>query len=237
MADKTSGHRIRALLALGVAGCVLVASGCSSSKSSNGEDKKAGPQVAKDAAEALTAAKAVRVTGTLPDATSGKTLELDLELQPAATSGTLKVLGSEVEIITVSDTSYVKSDAAFYKSQGVADATAATLAGKWVKAPSGSEFSTFTLTQITKEISAPPAGTTINDKTTTEELDGDDVVVTTRSDGSKLYVAATGTPVPRKLLTSATSAGTRGKLMFGDYNKTHDIQAPQGAVDAGTQGS
>ena len=73
---------------------------------------------------------------------------------------------------------------------------------------------------------------------TTGKVDGKKAVIVTESDGSKLYVAATGKPLPLQLVSSTKSKATNsGSLKFINYGKHQTIRAPSGAIDAATAGA
>src|SRR4051812_23034307 len=81
-----AGHFRCGALAVGIAGtCLLAACGGSSS---NGEAKKTGSEVAKDAAAALRASHAVHLTGQLTDSASKMPITVDVQLQDDGTKGT-----------------------------------------------------------------------------------------------------------------------------------------------------
>lgn len=222
-------------LAVGVAGTCLLA-GCGGS-SSNGEAKKTGTEVAKDAAAALGASQAVHVAGQLTDSSTKKPITVDVQLQDDGTSGKFTFSGQTVQVIAVGGTTYIKTTAAFYESQGTSAAAAAKLANKWVKDPDASEFNDFTLSGLSKQLSQPSSGSKINDAVTTGKVDGKKVVIASESDGSKLYVAATGKPVPLQLSNSTSSSEGSGSVKFTDYGKHESITAPSGALDVSGAGS
>lgn len=230
-----AGHFRRGALAAGIAGtCLLAACGGSSS---NGEAKKTGSEVAKDASAALRASHAVHLTGQLTDSASKMPITVDVQLQDDGTKGTFTFGGQTVQVIAVGSTTYLKTTAAFYEGQGSSAATAAKLANKWVKDPDASEFNDFTLSGLSKQLSQPSSKSKINDAVTTGKLDGKKVVIVSETDGSKLYVAATGKPLPLQLSNSTSSADGSGAVRFSNYGKHQDVQAPPGPLDVFGAGS
>jgi hypothetical protein len=226
------------VLVLSLVAAPLLVSACGSSSSgsnSNGEAKKAGPQVAKDAAAALGATDAVHVAGTMTDSATKKPVKFDLQLQADGTSGTLAMSGQTVSIISVGGATYIKASAAFYEAQQASPTAAAKLADRWVKAPTSQEFDSFTLSGLSKSLGEPDGK--IDDAVTTGSLNGQDVVIVSQTDGSKLYVAGTGEPIPLQITNSAKSSDGEGTVSFTDYGKHQTIKAPADAIDASSAGA
>jgi hypothetical protein len=226
--------RIRPALAIALAVSAVVVSGCGSSSSgasSNGEAKKTGPEVVKDAAAALAASGAAHVTGTATDPSTKQTESLDLQLQSDGTSGSITSGGTKVDIVAVGGADYIKAPASFYVAQKATPAVAAKLGNQWVKSPSGSTFDSFTLAAISKSLSEP-TDSSIEQKVTTGSLNGQEVVIVKQVDGSQLYVAATGKPYPLKTVNSAKSKNGAGTVTLTDFGKQVVIKAPAGALDA-----
>ena len=213
----------------------LLVSACGSSASSNGEAKKAGSQVAKDAGAALTASGAVHATGSLTGSSTKQPIGLDIQLQSDGTSGTLMISGNKVDLISTGGTAYIKAPAGFFQGGGGPTAAASKLANRWVKLPASSGFESFTLSSIAKNFAEPSAGKKVNAEVKTDTLDGKDVVIASESDGTKLYVASTGKPYPLKL--TGPSSGSGGTVTFSDFGKQQDIKAPAGAIDLPAAGS
>ncbi len=218
-----------------IPGVVVVAvalSGCGSSGSSgNGEAKKTGPEVVKDAAAALGAAGAAHLAGTETDSSTKKPVGVDLQLQNDATSGTVTIAGSRVNIVAVGGADYINTTAAFYEQQGASAAAAAKIANRWVKVPSSSDFDSFTLAAFSKDLADPSQrSSTIEQKVATGKLNGQKVVIVSQADGSQLFVAATGKPYPLKVVDTANSKDGAGTLTFTGYGKHVAITAPAGAV-------
>ncbi len=226
-----------ALLALALTVPLLTSACGSSSSSGNGEAKKTGPQVAKDAGAALGASNAVHISGQVTESSTKKQIGVDLQVQSDGTSGTLTYSGQPVSLVVVDGTSYVKAPAAFYESQGASPAQAAKVADRWVKTANSKDFDNFTLASLSKSLGEPSDGSKINDKVTTDTISGQDVVVASENDGSKLYVAATGKPVPLQVTNSAQSKDGVGTLTFTDYGKHQTIKTPADAIDAGASGA
>lgn len=210
---------------IGLAGC-----GSSSGPSSNGESSKTGPQVVKDAAAALGASSAAHIAGTVSD--SGKAEKVDLQLQTDGTSGTLDISGVPVSIVAVGGALYIKAPASFYTAQKATPAAAAKVANRWVKGPASTDISSLSLAGLAKSLPEPDAGTTIENKVTTGTLHGQKVVIVRESDGSLLYVAATGKPYPLRAVNSASSKAGPGDATFSAFGQHMTLKAPAGAIDS-----
>jgi hypothetical protein len=211
-----------------------VAAGCGGGgASSNGESAKSATAVFNDAKRAAVAAKSVHVAGALNDA--GRSLDLDLVLAHGKGKGTMAESGLSFEIVRIGNAAYIKGTDAFLR-QFAGAAAAQLLHGKWLKGPvsSGPLSSLAPLTDIVKLFDGAfgTHGKLANKGETT--FDGQKVVaIKDASDGSTLYVAATGTPYP----VAATEGGkTKGSVAFDHWNDSVSIDAPKGAVDIGKLG-
>jgi hypothetical protein len=190
------------------------------SPATNGLEKQTAAQVAQAAGGAFKAAKTVHVKGTfLPD---GVTEKFDLRYAGGSTSGTFTIRGATIHMITVGDTAYLKADKRGWAAMGNPPDTQALLANKWIKSGSAQQMlTTFSLAMFASELTAAEFahGGTVAQST----LAGQKVVVVTYPDGSKLYVANTGTAYPLRH-DVATSVG--GRRVFSEYGATFHITAP-----------
>jgi hypothetical protein len=227
--------RLRPALAITLAVTAVALSACGSSgPASNGEAKKSGPAVVKDAAAALSAAGAVHFSGTITDSDSKTPDKVDLQLQSDGTSGSLTSSGYEIDLISIAGVTYEKAPAAFYTSEKAPAAAATALGGHWVKlaASDSSEFSDFTLAGVAKSLTDPTQNSSATEqKTTSGTLNGQKVVIVHQADGSQLFIAATGKPVPLKVINSSKSKDGTGTLVLSGYGKHQVIKAPAGAID------
>jgi len=242
-----NGHLVRTRLAAGLtaglaalllAGCggdddAPAASGSAASSSSdagNGESEKTGPEVSEDAIDALEAAGSVHVEGDVT--TEGEQTTFDIQLQGDDAAGTLTLGDQSVELLRVDGTAYMKGDAALWTSFGVPAEAVGQLDGVWVLMPAdaASGLETFTFDGFVDEIRGGSGGTGGNaeEEVATDELDGQDVVVVTDDDGSKLYVAATGEPYPLKVVNTGAEAG---EVVFSGFGETEEITAPPAPLD------
>jgi hypothetical protein len=192
-------------LALVLAAVALA--GCGSSKKEakpNGEASKPPTRVLADAKAAATSASSVHVSGRL------------------VSNGTP---------VRIGDTVYIHGSDDFYKQYAGA-AVAQLLHDRWIKTstnqPQFRSFAPLTdigalLTRVSKS-----HGKLVNDGTTTYK--GQQVVaIRDSSDGSKLYVAATGKPYPVALVGG--KKGQTGTIAFDDWNKAASLTAPKSAID------
>ena len=211
-----------ALLAVLAAGC-----GGGSSSSSNGEAKKSGRQVRADARKAAAGATGVHVFGMFVDA--GQNIAVDLVLGKDSGKGFLKQDSARADVVRVDGTAYMRASLAFWrKYAGVA--AAQLLHDKWLQGSATKQpfaaFATFMsmkglIGDALKKQGHHGKLTNLGEKT----YKGQKVVaVKDSSDGSILYVAATGTPFP----VAGVGAGS---LNFDDWNKEVSVAAPKGAVD------
>src|SRR3954465_8639981 len=102
------------------------------SGSGNGEEDKTAGRILGDARAAATGAGSVHVTGTILD--SGTRLKLDLRAGDRPGSGPITFRGSPIRVVRIGKTLYIRAPKSFYTATGAGSATAALLAGKWLKA-------------------------------------------------------------------------------------------------------
>lgn len=237
---------------------LLVAGGCggddgsSGDNGANGVESKPPEQVLADAAAALREVKSFHAVAKEGKGGKGRRLQADV-----AVPGKLRVefeqAGASASMIVIDDSNYVNANAAFWKQQADAGDQAAQLAGRWFKAPSsvGSD--------LTKEFD--PArlsrclvkghGTLSRGGTAT--VGGRPaVVIVDRGDRpgtnpGRLYVAATGDPLPLRMIATGRerpggskdpecdaddSPATPGdEVVLSGYDEPVDIEEPAAAVD------
>lgn len=210
---------------VGVAATSVILAGCGGS-SDNGEAKKTGPQVASDAADAMKAAGAFHIAGTMTQ--SGKPTSVDLQIQNNNVSGKMTLDGASFNLVIVNGKAYIKGDTKFWTASGVPAQSAALLNGRWVSAPSStsSDFSELTADGFAKELKNPSDGA-INTQVHKAQVNGKDVVVVTQKDGSELDVAAKGKPYPLRI----SNKGESGALTFSGWGQTQPITTPPSPLD------
>ena len=207
--------------------------GCGGSKQSapaNDEASKSGSQVLADAKAAATSASSGHVSGSLRS--NGTPITVDLStVRGKGAKGSLSENGLGLQLVRIGDTFYIQGSDAFYKHFAGA-AVAQLLHGKWLKA-SNTQRQLKPLIPLTSlaalfALISSSHGKLVNDGRTTYK--GTDVVaIRDTSDGSKLYVAATGKPYPVAVVS--TKYGKNGAIMFGDWNKSVSLSAPSDAID------
>jgi hypothetical protein len=222
--------RVRMLTLLAVA-ALLAGCGGSGTKS-NGEAAKTPAQVLKDATAAAHEASAVHVSGSIVSGGTPVTLDLTM-VRGVGGKGSMTENGLQFELVRVGKTVYIRGSDAFYKKLAGA-VVAQLLHGKWLKGATTSG-DLATLGEVTdidglmgQVTSSASHGKLANDGETTYK--GQEVVVIRdTSDGSKLYVAATGPPYPVAIVAGKTA--DTGTVTFDGWNESVEISAPQGALD------
>jgi hypothetical protein len=212
--------------------------GCGSSGTTakaNDEASKAPVRVLADAKAAATSASSVHVSGSINSGGTPITLDLTTAHNKGA-KGSMSTSGLKFDLVRIGDTLYIRGSDEFYKHFAGA-AVAQLLHGKWLKASAthGRLQSLAPLTNIGAlfaGISSRHGKLTNNGKTTYK---GQDVVaIRDTSDGSKLYVAATGKPYPVAIVGGKENQS--GTITFGDWNKSVSLSAPSDAIDIGQLG-
>jgi hypothetical protein len=218
-------------LALALATALLAGcGGHSKTAKPNGEASKPANRVFADANAAATSASSAHVSGKLDS--NGTPLTLDLStVRGKGATGSASRNGLKFDIVRIGDTIYIRGSDAFYKHFAGA-AVAQLLHGRWLKAPAthGRLQAVGTLTSLDALFSGIRAhhGKLANDGKTTYK--GQQVVaIRDTSDGSKLYVAATGKPYPVAIVGGKKSKS--GTINFDEWNKTVSLSAPDNAID------
>jgi hypothetical protein len=235
--------RIRALavaplLLLALAGC---AQGGSTALAhykapSNGESRKAGPEVAADAAAALLHAGAATVEGHLT--VDGTDQDVTFNLQGADMTGTVLTRGQAVQVVVWHDDTYAKGPASFWRSAGVPGDAAARLAGHWVR-HAGTAVRRLTPISLiwVADVVRDPSEAVEHDvhlgRAGSGRLTGTPVAVVTLADGSTIQVAAAGTPYP---LVIENPGGHDGELSLSAFEEGATVVPPASAVDLASAG-
>ena len=215
-----------ALTAAFLAGC----GGHSKSAKPNGEASKPAARVLADAKAAATSAHSAHVSGRIVADGMSITLDLDMARGKGA-KGSMSTNGLRFDLVRIGDTAYIRGSDEFYKH--FAGATIAQLIhGKWIKASivQGRFSPLAPLTSMSRLFATVGAshGTLVNDGKTTYR--GQPVVaIRDKSDGSKLYVAATGKPYPVAIVGGRKNES--GTITFGNWNESVSLSAPKDALD------
>jgi hypothetical protein len=219
-------------LALVLAAALLT--GCGGHKKAakpNNEASKPAARVFADAQAAATRARSVHVAGNIVSGGTPITLDLDMARGKGA-KGSMTINGLQFDLVRIGDTAYIHGSDEFWRHYAGA-AIARLLHGRWVKGSIRQPRfrSIAPLTSIGLLFAKVSSGhdKLVNAGKTTYK--GDAVVaVSDKSDESKLYVAATGTPYPLALV--GNKRGQSGTITFGDWNKPVSLSAPSNAIDS-----
>jgi hypothetical protein len=184
-----------------------------------------GPEVAELAAGALEEAGSVRLAGSMTQ--DGEETEIDMQLQGDDAAGTITVEGTEIELISVDGDVYLKATEELLASFGAPAEQTADFEGRWIMMPGedAADFEDFTLDSFIEQLRDPDDE--VKDETSSEELDGDSVVVVEQEDGSTLTVADDDPPYPLELSGSEDEEGT---VTFSDHGEEFDISAPDDVI-------
>ena len=210
------------------------------SASPNGEASKPGPQVLADAAKALASVPTVRLTGT--QTSDGEEQKLDLRVQADGLMGSIQTKDGTFQLLAVGGRSYTKGTPSMRASSFLPKAVAAQWAGHWIYVdPAANSDSLSISSDEPTNLKAFAAGLTQLDKgvtvertVTSDTLDGRPVVVVSESNGTRLYVSATGEPLPLKIISKGSNddnglnAPGSGNFVYGE--DPVKLQAPAGAV-------
>lgn len=234
-------ERLAATMRVTAAALVLTAAllaGCGSSGTTakaNDEASKTAAQVLADAKAAATSASSAHVSGSIKSNGTPTTLDLTTARNKGA-KGSMSTNGLRFDLVRVGDTLYIRGSDEFYK-HFAGSAVAQLLHGKWLKAPAthGQLESIAPLTSISALFAGISSqhGKLANEGKTSYK--GQDVVaIRDTSDGSRLYVAATGKPYPVAVVGGKENQS--GTITFGDWNKSVSLSAPSDAIDIGQFG-
>jgi hypothetical protein len=228
--------RVRALAIAGLSSLLLTACGgtatdatSASGTSASAAETRPASDIAAEAADALETAGSVHVQGA---AASEGVDALDLRLHGDDVSGSITMGGQTMQILQAAGTTYVQADAEFWTANGVPVEAVSLVDGVWVLLPAdaGADFSPVSLSGIAGEIRAL-ADPALDQDVTTDQLDGQDVLVLTQADGSTLHVAATGSPYPLQVTDPA------GSLTLTEFGEQQPIAAPASFVDLAQLGA
>jgi hypothetical protein len=211
-----------------VAALATLLTGCDGGTPTNGLEEKSAAQVQQDAAAAIRAAKSVHVTGTT--IADGTPAQVDLRIQDGSSTGTITLRGAELEIIRVGDDAYVKGNEEALEGLGLPPEMLRPSANRWLKLNpqevsklEGFSLDSFALRLTTNESPLEPVVEQM-------ELDGRRVVLISKQDGSRLYIANTGPAYP---LRGESQGADAGRIDFSEYDVDFRIAAPSNYVEPG----
>jgi hypothetical protein len=216
---------MRIAAALCALAAALVVAGCGGG-GSNGEASEKPARVLQDVKAAALDAGTVHISGRIYD--NGTPLNLDLSLvRKKGGHGTIAEGPIRLEVLRIGKTVYIKANAGFL--QRFAGAAGALLKGRWLKGPTTGRFAQlvpFTDLASLLQQSVSNHKTLVNEGETT--FNGQKAVgIRDTSDGSTLFVAASGPPYP----VGAQDGTGKGKIVFDRWGEDVSLVAPKGAVD------
>ena len=198
----------------------------STAPAANGLEKMSAARVTHAAASAFTAAKSVRVRGTM--VLGGRSERFDLRFEGKSARGSYTVKGAVIHTIVVGNDEYLKAGTDGWEAMGNPPDAAAAMADQWFKVSSAPSPGTpvFSRAAFATELATQEYQSAAS--VTQARLSGQKVVVITYQDRSKLYVANTGPAYPVRFdLTGSTG----GRYAFSQYGNEFHIVAPENATD------
>lgn len=222
--------RMRAVPLLLVA---ALAAGCGGSGAGGGttnrEPAKPARQALADAVRAATRASSVHVSGNVDSNDTPVMLDLTL-VRGEGAKGTVSESGLSFDLVQVGGKIYIQGSDAFWKHY--APSAAGLLHGRWIALPARNprfaELAPLTSASKLFALVESSHGRLVNDGLTTYAGQKTAEIRDT-SDGSKLYVAATGPPYPVALVGGRKHPDDR--LGFDQWNAQVSLSAPQHAID------
>lgn len=211
-----------------VPAAAFAASGCGGTADSDGLQKLPAAQVQQRAAKALASAGSVRVKGS--GLLDGAPVKIDLRFEGSSAAGTVVTGGVRIAITRIGDRFYLKADEAALKQLGASSIARRVGAGRWLKLgrQQVSTLDELSLAKLAGQLTANDSP--LEDDVAQATVNGKKVVVLSRKNGAKLYVANTGAAYPVRGETTGRDAG---RLEFTDYGARFHITAPGDAVDVG----
>lgn len=181
-------------------------------------------EILAEAQAAIDAAESAHIVGSGPF--EGQAMELDLMYGADSGVGTIGFGGAEFEITSVDGNLYMNGGAAAWEQVG-GGAAATMLADKYVQIPQDdSSFSEMAelidLGAMTDELLVPDGEVTMGEES---EIDGQPVIGVVDEDGSTLYVATTGEPLP----VQATAADGEDATIDFEWDVEVEVTAPDEA--------
>ncbi len=189
----------------------------SSAAATNGVDKLSATEIVSKMQAAAKAATSVHVAG------KSGTTSIDLKMGAGSADGTVGLGAGNVEIVRIGEQLYLKADKAFW-TQSANASVAAVVAGKYVKiaGTQAAQYALFTKMSDFFGQALKPSGTVTKGAVST--IDGQRAIaLTDTSDGSIMYVALDGPPLPIKTTNTGSNAG---EVDFTGWNQVVTIAAP-----------
>ena len=224
-----NGRSARALATACALVCVLP--GCGSSQPARGGLAGIAPaRIVAAARQAAAGAASVHVEGSI--LSEGEPISVNMELLSAkGGAGVLTIHGLTVRVIELDGFAYVRGNALFYRA--IAGARAARkLQGHWLESygPHGLLAPFAKLTDIRTLVAGALARHGTLSRGAPALIDGQRAVaIEDSANDATLYVAATGTPYPLRIIERGRS---RARIVFDRWNRAVTLAAPAHAVPA-----
>jgi hypothetical protein len=188
----------------------------SSAAATNGVDKLSATEIVSKMQAAAGAATSVHVAG------KSGTTSIDLKMGAGSADGTVGLGAGNVEIVRIGEQLYLKGDKAFW-TQSASASVAGVVAGKYVKisGTQAAQYALFTRMSDFFGQALKPSGTVTKGAVTT--IDGQRAIGLIDTDGSVLYVALDGPPLPIKTTNTGSDAG---EVDFTGWNQAVTVAAP-----------
>ncbi|MGO9660222.1 MAG: hypothetical protein ACLP7F_17940 [Acidimicrobiales bacterium] len=193
-----------------------------------GEENKTAAQIWADARAAMEHAKSFHVIGHVDQA--GTKITVNLSMSPGRGGGSIQMPGVVMELVLAKGTVYIKADEkSWFKLTG-SQSTAELVANRWIEAPvTNADFSSFAeLADSRTFIGSFTAQGSISKLPGTTTWEGRQTVVLVDSSGSRVYIAATGTPY--LLDVQAQGSAGAGSLKFTDFGDAPLPTVPTNAL-------
>ncbi len=225
---------VRTRAAVGIAALAffaLIGVACSSSSTSS-EASESPDQILQDAKAATTSASSVHVHGQIEGSNTGN-VTLDIVVSHGAGGGTISEGGSEFQVIVIDNRVYVMADQGTLQRLTGNAAASQLIAGRWLETTTSNadfrDISQLTnLTALVQQIS--PRGTISKGQVTT--VNGESAVpLSDSSGGGSVYVATNGPSYILQVKGGSGSSGSRGTIVFDEYNKAVPPVAPANPVN------
>lgn len=217
----------RRMLAATAAALTLTLTAACGGGDTNGLEDVSPAEVGTRSVEALRAAESVHITGSIQDPSAEGSTAYDLVLSGKSARGTVTTGTIVTELVKVGDHTYTRGSRDYYEMIGEGDA-ADLLAGRWVRL--GTEeaalYRFISIEGFVMMISEYVAA--LDGEVGTEDVAGQRAVVAHSPEGTKLWAANTGEPVPLRL---EMLDGEQGRIEFADYGSDVSVTAPTDVVD------
>jgi hypothetical protein len=199
----------------------------SSSASSSGSSPVDSDALRRQVGAAMRAASMFHVAGTVTD-DQGRPLALDIHFGVHQADGSITRNGQKIEVINPGGASvYFRAPDALWRRVGGA-AAVALLHGRWVKVPAADKrfaelAGSFDKDNFVAAMTSNGSSHRTLRKVGARSVGGVPATEYTSSDGSQIYLAATGSPVILKIVDPSSGGGT---MTFSDYDQPHQFASP-----------